>query len=78
MAKKINKLSFEEAIESLDEKVALLEGSAMPLQQALALFGESQELIAHCAQTLDEADAQVKKLMKTTAGFELDDFEEDL
>ena len=66
MAKKM--LSFEEAMQRLEEIVRLLERGDVPLEESLALFEEGSGLIAQCSKLLDHAEQKVIKLKKGSDG----------
>ena len=62
------KLSFEQAMERLDEIVRQLEHGDVPLDASLALFEEGSKLIAQCSKQLDEAEQKVVMLKKGPDG----------
>lgn len=64
MAKKT--LTFERAMNRLDEIVAELEGGEATLDQSLKLFSEGAELITFCNQSLEQAKLTVEKLFPST------------
>ena len=66
MAKKT--LSFEDAMQRLEEIVRLLERGDVPLEESLALFEEGSGLIAQCSKLLDHAEQKVIKLKKGSDG----------
>lgn len=53
-------LSYEQAFSRLETILAALEGSDLPLEQALALYEEGAALAAFCAQRLGEAELRVR------------------
>lgn len=53
-------LSYEQAFSRLETILAALEGSDLPLEQALALYEEGAALAAFCAQRLEEAELRVR------------------
>lgn len=55
-------LSFEQAMERLEQVVKELEGGDLPLERSLALFQEGIGLARQCGVALDEAVAQIEKL----------------
>ena len=61
-------LSFEKAVERLDQIVKLLERGDAPLDESLALFEEGAKLIKTCTKMLDEAEQKVVRLQKGTDG----------
>ena len=56
------KLTFEAAMERLEQVVRQLEKGDTPLEEAMALFEEGTGLLKQCSQTLDKAEQQVAKL----------------
>ena len=54
--------SFEELIESLEDRVRKLEAGELPLEQALKLFEEGIELTRDCHERLDAADRRIVEL----------------
>ncbi len=66
MAKK--ELSFEEAMQQLEEIVRRLEKGDVPLEESLALFEKGSGLIARCSKLLDEAEQKVVRLKKGSDG----------
>lgn len=66
MAKK--ELSFEEAMQQLEEIVRRLEKGDVPLEESLALFEKGSGLISRCSKLLDEAEQKVVRLKKGSDG----------
>lgn len=60
----VKKMSFEQALERLDEIVRHLEKGDMPLDSSLSLFEEGTALITQCSRMLDQAEQKVVKLKK--------------
>lgn len=55
-------ITFEQATGRLDEIVAALERSDIPLEESLKLFGEGAELLAVCEAKLSDAKLKIEKL----------------
>lgn len=53
---------FEDALASLDEVVARLEGGQVGLEEAIALFERGQEHLAMCRRRLDVATRRIEEL----------------
>lgn len=79
-------LAFEEALGRLDEMVAALESSQLPLEDALKLFEEGVRMTQRCQEMLDSAALRVQRLRIATSsedaqsagnGFVLETFEID-
>jgi len=70
MAKKAVKkaIPFEAGIQRLEQIVKDLEQNTISLDEALAFFGEGIELVKHCHQLLDSAEAKVKVLIEDEQG----------
>lgn len=78
-------LSFEGALEQLENTVARLEAGEMPLEEALELFEAGVKLSRKCTTTLEAAEKRIEILVadRGDAGdlesvpFETDEFEDD-
>ena len=57
-------MTFEEALNRLDEIVRHLEKGDLPLSESLTLFEEGTALMSVCSNMLDEAEQKVLKLRK--------------
>ncbi len=66
------KMKFEKALSRLEEIVENLEQGKSTLDEAIAAFEEGISLAKQCSEKLDEAEKKVKKLVKTSEGFQLD------
>ena len=62
------KVTFEQAMDGLNEIVTILEKGDAPLEQSLTLFEEGMALIKSCGQLLDNAEQKVVKLQKGSDG----------
>jgi len=58
------KLSFEQALQRLEQVVKELETGDLSLDSALALFQEGVALARQCGIQLDEAEAKIEKLLE--------------
>jgi exodeoxyribonuclease VII small subunit len=52
-------LTFEQAMQRLEEIVSLLEAGKAPLNESMALFEEGTKLSAYLSQLLDTAEQKV-------------------
>lgn len=52
-------LTFEQAMQRLEEIVSLLEDGKAPLNESMALFEEGTKLSAYLSQLLDTAEQKV-------------------
>lgn len=55
-------LTYEQAAAELESIVASLEANEGTLEETLALFARGQELSAHCADLLEQAELRVRTL----------------
>jgi exodeoxyribonuclease VII small subunit len=58
------KLSFEQALQRLEQVVRELETGDLSLDKALALFQEGVTLSRQCSGQLDQAEARIEKLLE--------------
>lgn len=68
-------VTFEAAMERLEEITRLLESGAEGLDQSLKLYEEGVSLIRLCTQKLESAEQSVKILQMGEEGVTLADFE---
>ena len=54
------KLTFEQADAKLDEVVAKLENSQLPLKESVDCYTEACELLAFCMQELSESKGKIE------------------
>ena len=59
-----NKLSYEQAVERLEEIVSILEKNEVSLDEALKLFEEGTKLSRQCASMLNDAKQKITELEK--------------
>lgn len=71
--KKVEDLTYEEALAELEEIVSTLEEGQGQLEDAIRLFERGQALAARCGVLLEAAELKVKQV----AGDEVTDFEEE-
>ena len=64
-----NKLTFEQAMEKLEETVTKLENAKGGLNDTLQLYEEGVRLAAMCNSMIDKAQQKITILSKTTEGF---------
>ncbi|MCH5584202.1 exodeoxyribonuclease VII small subunit [Shimazuella sp. AN120528] len=60
----VSDLTFEQAMERLEEVVARLEHGDIPLEEAIKLYGEGTKLAGMCRKKLDWAEQQVEILVE--------------
>jgi exodeoxyribonuclease VII small subunit len=66
--KKKQELSFEAALQRLEEVLDSLEHGDLPLEEAMRAFEEGVRLVRTCHQKLDEVERRVELLLKDDAG----------
>ena len=75
MAKK--ELSFEKALERLEEIVELLESGEYPLEKSLTIFEEGVGLVKECNKKLEKVENSVKILLNDNGELLEKDFNPD-
>ncbi len=63
MPKSKEQLSFETAMEQLEDIVEKLEEGEVPLEKALQFYQKGMELSKYCHDTLQKAENQLTKMM---------------
>lgn len=63
-----NEMTFEEAYRRLESIVENLEKGESTLEEALKAFEEGMKLAQFCTEKLSQAEARLKKLIKTENG----------
>ena len=63
-----NNVTFEEALQALDEAVSKLEGGALSLDESLATFENAVKLIKICNEKINSAEQKVKMLIENVEG----------
>ena len=61
-------ISFESAIERLEEIVRLLEGGEATLDESIKLYSEGVSLVGECNKKLDETELKIKLLTNSPDG----------
>ena len=62
MAKK--KMSFEQALERIEEIVSQIEDGRVPLEESIEKYAEGTKLIDHCRAVLGKAEKKIQLLTK--------------
>ena len=68
-------ITFEKAMERLDEIVNMLENGNYPLDKSLEFFEEGIKLVNFCNSKLDFAENKVKELVNIDGEFVEKDFD---
>lgn len=58
----MEKMTFEQAYNKLEETVRKLEAGNLALADALALYEQGMDLAKHCGRQLDQAELSIKSL----------------
>jgi len=66
--------SFETALQSLEQVIAVMEGGKVPLGELVAQFEEGSRLLKLCQNRLKDAELKIEQL-RQTAGTESAKFE---
>ncbi len=64
MIKKVESLSFENALDELETLVERLESGEQSLEESLKDFERGIQLTRHCQKSLQSAEQRVEKLIK--------------
>ena len=67
-SKDISKLSFEQAMNELEDVVAKLENGQVPLEDSIKLYEMGNDLKKYCEQKLKEAEEQVSQITFSNDG----------
>jgi len=62
--KPLEDLSYEKALQELEELVAVLESGEKDLETTLQYFERGQALASHCISLLDNAELKVEEVLK--------------
>ena len=63
-----NGLTFEQAIQRLEQIVADMESAELPLEDVLKKYEEGTRLVRFCSQKLEEAEKKIEVLTKQADG----------
>lgn len=64
----MNKMTFEEKMNRLEQIVRAMERGDIALEESLKMFQEGTELVKSCSKMLDEAEIAVKKISVAADG----------
>ncbi len=68
MGKVEEDVSFEEAMEQLEEMVDSLEAGTLGLEESLKTFEKGMSLVRMCQKKLEDAETKIAKLVKNKDG----------
>jgi exodeoxyribonuclease VII small subunit len=63
-----NELTFEQAMDELEDIIVKLETGGLPLETSIALFERGRTLMGLCNRTLDEAELRLQKVRLAADG----------
>lgn len=66
----ITELSFEHAMERLEEIVAKLENGDVPLETAIELFQDGMKLSQLCGSKLEQVERRIEMLIESEQGLQ--------
>lgn len=62
-------VSFEQAMDKLEQIVAKLESGDVPLEKAIELFQEGMSLSQLCGQKLEQVERKIETLLEDNGNF---------
>jgi len=68
--RKLDKLTFEEALDRLEQIVKELEEGEQGLEDSIRLYEEGRKLVRHSMGRLEEAQSRIEELVKTEEGWD--------
>lgn len=69
-AAEVAELSFDEALEQLEQAARQLEGGEVPLEEALRVYERAVVLFRHCSRRLHDVEQRLELLSKDLDGEE--------
>ena len=75
--KNINEMTFRQAMEELNNTVALLEGDSLELEESLTKYKYGVELLSFLKGQLNNAQVQVEELMEKIEADNVSDTQRD-
>ncbi len=66
------KLTFEQALEKLEQIVSEIEAGEVPLEESIEKYAEGIELIKQCRKTLSAAEQKIQTLSKDQDDLQVD------
>jgi exodeoxyribonuclease VII small subunit len=64
----VQQLSFEQAVEQLEQIIERIESGEVPLEQSIQQYVQGTKLIERCRGILSRAESQIKQLSDQLAG----------
>jgi exodeoxyribonuclease VII small subunit len=59
-----DQLTFEQAVDKLEQIVERLESGDVPLEQAIELFQEGMKLSQYCSKKLEQVERKIEMLLE--------------
>ncbi|MDV2685151.1 exodeoxyribonuclease VII small subunit [Alkalihalophilus sp. As8PL] len=75
--KKVDELSFEDAMEQLEVIVEKLEQGDVPLEEAISMFQDGMQLSKDCHNKLTSVEKQMDQILHADGELEETDFQEE-
>jgi exodeoxyribonuclease VII small subunit len=75
--KKVEELSFEDAMEQLEVIVEKLEQGDVPLEEAISMFQDGMQLSKDCHNKLTSVEKQMDQILHADGELEKTDFQEE-
>lgn len=72
----IEKMTFEEAMNALEELVNRLEAGGIDLDESLEIYEKAVTLRNHCKKILEDGQRRIQKIMETPEGIQIREFDE--
>lgn len=68
MSEQQKKMTFEQAMDKLEQIVAGIEGGEVSLEESIAKYAEGTALITQCRAILDAAEKKIRLLARDESG----------
>jgi exodeoxyribonuclease VII small subunit len=68
MAKSPKRLTFEQAMQRLDEIVAAMESGEIGIEDSITRYEEAMKLADHCRRVLDTVEQRIQKIQLESSG----------
>ncbi len=76
-SEEVEKMSFEESIETLEGLVKELEAGGIDLDRSIEIYEKAVILRNHCREILDKGERRIKKIMESSGSIKVEDLEFD-
>ncbi|PYZ98573.1 exodeoxyribonuclease VII small subunit [Alteribacter lacisalsi] len=77
MSEQKDQVTFEEAMEQLEDVVGKLEEGDVPLEEAIQMFQQGMDLSKYCHEKLKKVESQMDQILNEDGEIELLTIEED-